>query len=596
MKHLPQVIQVDADKCIGCFQCIRICPVRFCNNGTGESGVVELDPNRCIGCGACIPVCSHGARKIIDDTDSFATDLKRRVPMVAIVAPAVAAHYPDQYYNINGWLRSVGVEAVFDVSFGAELTVKSYLDHVQRNNPKLVIAQPCPALVTYIQIYRPELIPYLAPAHSPMLHTVQMIREYFPQYNHYKIAVISPCAAKKREFEETGLAHYNVTFRRLQEYFDQNHIDLDKYPAEDYDNPPAERAVLFSKPGGLMRTALREAKDIGEVIRKIEGSSVYHYLDSLPKALKEGKNPLLIDCLNCERGCNGGPGTNSHDKTLDDLEWNIEMRCKDAKDLYNESKGEVEHEVLHESIDRHWRPSIYTRKYLDLRSNNTIKTPNPQETRRIFHDELMKETETDILNCGACGYHSCEEMAKALHNNLSKSSSCFLKQQKNLEKNEKTLTLQSKEQTDFALELYEKMNLISKQTEECADLMAKVHTGTEGISTMVVQITTIARQTNLLALNASIEAARAGKYGAGFAVVAQEVRELAKTSNDAALGISELINNSEKEVAASAQLSSDIKKVLEEVIAEAKETVDRLQNNMVKAAEPQQQWEKVTSV
>lgn len=595
MKHLSPVIQVDTDKCVGCFQCIRSCPVRYCNNGTHEPGVIELESDRCIGCGSCIPVCTHDARKIIDDTDQFLTDLKRRVPMVAIVAPAIAAHYPDHYYNINGWLRSVGVDAVFDVSFGAELTVKSYLDHVQRNNPKLVIAQPCPALVSYVQIYRPELIPYLAPAHSPMLHTIQMIREFFPEYNKHKIAVISPCAAKKREFEETGLADYNVTLRHLQKFFDKYNINLDNYPAEDYDNPPAERAVLFSTPGGLMRTALREAAEIGDSIRKIEGPGVYHYLDTLPKSLREGKNPLLIDCLNCEWGCNGGPGTDARGKTPDELEWNIEQRCRDAKEHYQETEGEADHDLLHEYIDRHWKPEIYARKYQDLRSNNNVHTPNPQEIKRIYREELMKECEHDVLNCGACGYHSCEEMAKALYNDLSLSQYCYLKQQKNLEKNEKSLTVQSKAQSDFAITLYEKMNLISSQTEECADLMEKVHTGTENISTMVQQITTIARQTNLLALNASIEAARAGKYGAGFAVVAQEVRELATTSNEAAQGISDLIANSEKEVVASARLSNEIKKVLEEVITDARETVSRLQNGLAVSENTPQSKEAVTT-
>ncbi len=86
--------------------------------------------------------------------------------MEAIVAPAIAANFPDHYFQVNTWLRSIGVEAIFDVSFGAELTVKSYLEHVKQHNPELVIAQPCPAIVTYVQIYRPELIPYLAPANE----------------------------------------------------------------------------------------------------------------------------------------------------------------------------------------------------------------------------------------------------------------------------------------------------------------------------------------------------------------------------------------------------------------------------------------------
>jgi methyl-accepting chemotaxis protein len=75
----------------------------------------------------------------------------------------------------------------------------------------------------------------------------------------------------------------------------------------------------------------------------------------------------------------------------------------------------------------------------------------------------------------------------------------------------------------------------------------------------------IAGQTNLLALNASIEAARAGEHGKGFAVVAEEVRKLADASAKAVQGISELIQNIQKEVAhVVAQIHEQVKSANEE--------------------------------
>lgn len=73
------------------------------------------------------------------------------------------------------------------------------------------------------------------------------------------------------------------------------------------------------------------------------------------------------------------------------------------------------------------------------------------------------------------------------------------------------------------------------------------------IKDLVKMINTIAEQTNLLALNATIEAARAGEAGKGFAVVASEVKELSKTTKDA----NEKIQNTLMKISHSTSLLSD---------------------------------------
>ncbi|MFH1050211.1 MAG: [Fe-Fe] hydrogenase large subunit C-terminal domain-containing protein [bacterium] len=461
---LVKVIGVDKNKCVNCHACISVCPVKFCNDGSGD--YVVINPDTCIGCGNCLQACTHEARKYFDDFYNFINDINTGEKIVAVSAPSVAANFPGRYLNLNGWLKDLGVEANFDVSFGAELTVKSYLDVIVNKQPKAVIAQPCPAIVSYIELYKPELLEFLAPADSPMLHTVKMIREYYPEYNDCKIAMISPCLAKRREFAETGLVDYNIGLISIDNYLDENKIDLSKYPKTDFDNPPAERAVLFSTPGGLMRTAERWVPDIGEKTRKIEGTTIiYEYLNNVYDAIIDGKGPLLIDCLNCEHGCNGGTLTMNKDKSQEEIEYWVEQRNKEMREFYKE-KGEgkeVEVESIEDLVNKYWKPGLYGRSYVNRTGNVKLNQPNEQQLQEIFH-MMHKYSDADIYNCSSCGYNKCEKMAFAIFNGLNKPENChfYLSKESEIAHTElvhlnETLEEKVKERTQ---ELQEKNELI----------------------------------------------------------------------------------------------------------------------------------------
>ena len=103
LNNLAQLIDVDKEKCVNCHACISACPVKYCNDGSGE--IVSVDSDMCIACGECLVACTHGARRYKDDTNAMFDALDAGEKIVAIVAPAVAANFPGQYMNINGWLK-----------------------------------------------------------------------------------------------------------------------------------------------------------------------------------------------------------------------------------------------------------------------------------------------------------------------------------------------------------------------------------------------------------------------------------------------------------------------------------------------------------
>ena len=620
------VISVDKEKCVNCQRCIAVCPVKMCNNGSGD--YVAFDEKLCIGCGSCIEACTHGARKGIDDAELFFDSLKKGEKIVAIVAPAAIVSFRGKDLELNGFLKSLGVEAVFDVSFGAELTTKSYVEYIKNKNPDCVISQPCPALVSFIETYRPELIKYLAPADSPMLHCAKMIKEFYTKYTGYKIAAISPCYAKRREFDETGICDYNVTMRSIQSYMEEKNIRLDSFPKVEYENPAAERGVLYSTPGGLMRTAERFVPSISEKTRKIEGNpKVFHYLAKFSEANKNKKPCFtLIDCLNCENGCNEGAGTTNKGMHLDEMESFVENRMHDRRS-YWEQKGHSKKSALkklNKAIDEFWKPGLYDRTYVDRSAyfHQKIKEPSQEEIQKIYKD-MHKKTKADILNCGACGYEDCEQMAVAIYNGLNRPENCthytnILKDIMNEQHQEEvkqsvrkvvktgsekltengrdvqTLATAARDMTESVStsssaveEMIANINSINSilehnaesvglldgatrkgmaGIENVAELVSKIEENSNGLSEMSSVIQKIASQTNLLAMNAAIEAAHAGDSGRGFAVVADEIRKLAENSGSEARKISDVLKNVKQLIDATFKDTGDVQKEFSEVV------------------------------
>lgn len=453
MAECVQVIGIDEKYCVNCHQCIAVCPVKVCSDGSGE--VVKFDNSLCIGCGRCIEACirSHGgdaaksARYPIDDSKSFAEDLGDK-EIVALIAPSAQSNF--RIDRLISSLKLLGVKAVYDVSLGAEITVAAYRKALAGGELKTpVIAQPCPAVVTYIELHHPELIDYLAPIGSPVHNLAVYVKTLHPDA---ELVFISPCLAKRREFQKSRAVKYNVTFQSLSRLLAERGIDPEALAGGSFDGPVAAGiAANFSTPGGLKESFLHQAPEASpSSISRIEGSIVYQrYLDDLARAIKEGRPdlPLLVDVLSCEKGCNMGAGCINHEKTIDEIERSVALRSEQgAEDAVNEERLRAFLADVLQSCD-----FSYT-CYQDLSHKNYMKIPSDQELNKIYED-MYKIEEKDFRNCAACGYNSCHSMAVAIYNGLNKVENCHLYQEKELRKEQQILSEMVEESIELNLQL-----------------------------------------------------------------------------------------------------------------------------------------------
>jgi methyl-accepting chemotaxis protein len=111
---------------------------------------------------------------------------------------------------------------------------------------------------------------------------------------------------------------------------------------------------------------------------------------------------------------------------------------------------------------------------------------------------------------------------------------------------------------------------------QTVESMKTITESSEQISDIIEVISDIAEQTDLLALNAAIEAARAGKHGLGFAVVAEEVRKLAERVGNSSKEITRLIRDSDKRVKQGSLVVHETYVALDTIFKNVSSTVEKI--------------------
>ena len=405
-------------KCVLCGKCKDVCKKKM-----GVAGYWEYDSEDivCINCGQCANVCPVDAITEQDDSDRLLQAINDKGKTVIIMtAPATRVSLGEMFDMSAGEfvagkmvsaLKKLGANFVFDVTFGADLTImeeaSELIDRIKNNKVMPQFTSCCPAWVKFVETFYPQYIPNLSTCKSPISMQASIVKNYFTKQQgldpqNVFLVAITPCVAKKFEIKREELTSFYghdtdlvLSVRELGKLLKKQKVNLKTLKDESFDTafPTGSGAgVIFGASGGVMEAAVRTAYHFttGEnppadllKFKKLRGYTDVKTakVTLLGKELKlcvifgtaaartvldklKTKKFDMIEVMACPNGCVGGGGQPKHfdvdsvvQKRGEKL-FNLDEKMKIRSSYENEEIKKVYKEFLGEPL------SDVAKKYL----------------------------------------------------------------------------------------------------------------------------------------------------------------------------------------------------------------------------------------
>ncbi|MDX9770138.1 MAG: [Fe-Fe] hydrogenase large subunit C-terminal domain-containing protein [Tenuifilaceae bacterium] len=410
---MSQLFNISESKCINCFACVRVCPVKAIEVKAEKNFAVIL-PERCIGCGSCINICPVSAISYKSSKEEVKSLLKEGGKLAAIVAPSISGEFVDitDYRKFVQMIKSLGFTYVCEVTFGVDLVAREYKKLFDDFKGKYFFTSVCPVVVSLVEKFHPELVNNLAPIVSPMIATAKVIhREYGDDT---KVVYIGPCIQSKEEallYTGDGKVDSVLTFTELRELFDEYEIKESKLEYSEFDNPIGYKGSLLPIANGLLQAVdIDENLLTGDVITT-EGR------DNILDAVKEFESSAEeisrhFNLFYCD-GCLMGPGMSRGGQKFIRRTMVVNYANKRLK-TFNQKAFEA-------SIVKH---SDHDFSCVFKPDDQRVTPPSEEVVHEILK-VIGKESLGKDSGCEACGYKSCRDFAVAVSSGLAHTDMCL---------------------------------------------------------------------------------------------------------------------------------------------------------------------------
>ena len=424
-------ILITNDNCIGCNYCISQCSIMGANISATRNGkkIIAIDSDKCNHCGKCIALCIHEAREYLDDIDEFYTDLQNGEKISLIVDPSFYFTFVDNPEKILQYFHSIGVEKIYDSTFGSEISIWGTVKYLKDNydkpaKEKAFIVNNCPAFINVVEMKYPQLMSKVIPVQSGPICTAIYVHKYLKDTN--KIAYLGPCIAKKDEIETKntfGNLNYNLTYHHIWQKIKD--VDFSKF--EPYKSDLESIGFgRFAIRTGFYKTLISRFFSVKDLcmVHSGAGDPTFKRILMYSDSDYENLQPLLCEVYACQQGCFEGPGTET---SVYKKGENFSRFIKEFKN-YFDSFGDM-------TTDYKESTKYLFDKFKDFDLNDFTRNFSeryiqpyhiPDSVYDDIFNAMLKTTEDKRhIDCGMCGYKTCKNMATAIAYSYNKKENCI---------------------------------------------------------------------------------------------------------------------------------------------------------------------------
>ena len=399
-------VELEADLCCGCTNCLKRCPTEAIRVHGGKAKILS---ERCIDCGECIRICPHHAKKAHTSTLEEIQGYKYKV---AIPAPALFGQFNrlDNVDIVLTGLKKIGFDDVFEVSRGAELVSEATRKLIKENKlNKPIISSACPAVVRLIKTRFPELCDNVMPLKAPMEVTARIARREAMKktgLSSEEIGVffITPCPAKVTEIHSPNYSESSAVDGAIaiSKIYPELTLAMDHLTEVKNISQSGLIGIGWATSGGEAAAMLGDkylaADGIENVIRVLEELEDEHIRDV-----------EFIELNACSGGCVGGVLTVENP-------YVARARISTLRKYLPVSMNHLEEDQISKMM---WENELEYDADIYRLDEDIVKAMS-----------MMSEMEGILaglpgLDCGSCGAPTCRAMAEDMVRGKAKESDCI---------------------------------------------------------------------------------------------------------------------------------------------------------------------------